>query len=162
MHARPATPADIDEIVRLKQIIMTTAYPFEVDLDAHPDWPTRAAAAVAEMMTQAHHAFFVVDAPGSTPEQPRLAGCLSAAIVRYIPGPDWGARHGYLGDMCTDIPFRGQGLGRVLMDAALAWLREQGAESVRLEATPSAVPIYAAMGFEQHEAGRFATMTREL
>lgn len=140
---------------------MTSSYPDEVasDVDAHPEWPARAAAAIADMMGTSDHVFLVADAP----ENPRLAGCIGVSLLRYVPGLDWGARHVYISDMCTDEGFRGIGLGRRLMDAALDWAREQGAQTARLDATPSAVPAYQRLGFEQRAGDKlFPTMMRHL
>lgn len=159
-QVRPACVQDITELVRLKAVIMLTAYPFDVDLDEHPDWPDRAGAAIRDMMARGDHGFFVVD----DPDRPgRLAGCVSASLLRYVPGPTWGPVHAYIGDMCTDTRFRGIGLGRLLMDAALEWCRTKGAQSVRLDATPDAVPVYEKLGFEGRSGDElFPTMMRWL
>ncbi len=151
-----ATRADVAEIVRLKALIMES-YPFDVDLDSHPAWPSRAAAGIEEMLSHPDYTFFVVDA-----EDGRLAGCISAGITHHVPGPEWGPRHAYVADMCTDLPHRGNGLGRALMDAALAWCRDRGAQTVKLDATPSAIPVYEALGFERREDELFPTMSRLL
>lgn len=174
MDVRVGTVDDIGEIVRLKALLMAESYPFDVELDAHPDWPDRAAVSIADMMASPEHRFFVVDAPdGATDDDPDgvrdhlpgggLAGCISVAITLHVPGPRWGARHAYLGDMCTDAPFRGRGHGRALMAAALGWAREQGAQTARVDATPGGIALYERWGFERREGAElFPTMRRML
>jgi GNAT superfamily N-acetyltransferase len=49
--------------------------------------------------------------------------------------------------MLVDASLRGRGLGRALMEQALAFAEEQGAESVRLDATPLGQPLYERLGF---------------
>lgn len=141
-----ATPADIGEIVRLKALIIASSYPAgtRTDLDAHPEWPARASAAIADMMGLEAHEFFVATTADGT-----VAGCIGVTLLRYVPGLSWGARHAYVSDMCTDEPYRGLGVGRLLMHAALDWARERETESVRLDATPSAIPVYERLGFER-------------
>ncbi|QGF23037.1 GNAT family N-acetyltransferase [Raineyella fluvialis] len=153
MQVRNATAMDVPEIVRLKALILTSSYPFDVRLDEHPDWPQRAAAGITDMLEHPDYTFFVID------EEPgRLAGCISAGITHHVPGPEWGARHAYIADMCTDEPYRGQGLGRALMQAALDWCRQHGAQSARLDATPGAVEVYRRFGFDLRADELFPAM----
>ncbi|MDN5726048.1 MAG: GNAT family N-acetyltransferase [Propionibacteriales bacterium] len=153
MQVRAATPDDIDEIIRLKALIMTTSYPFAVDLASRPDWAPRAAAVITHMMADDQHAFFVVDAPAG-----RLAGCVSGTVTLSVPGLDWGPWHANLGDMCTDVAYRGQGIGRALMDAALDWCRSKGAHTVRVQSTPGAVEVYERLGFARRDEELFPTL----
>ncbi len=48
----------------------------------------------------------------------------------------------------VDEAYRGQGIGRALMDHALAFLDRQGVRSVRLDATALGRPLYEKLGFE--------------
>ncbi len=153
MQVREATRTDVPEIVRLKALIMTSSYPIEVDLDGHPEWPARAAAGIQDMLDHPDYTFFVADGADG-----RLAGCISAGITYHVPGPEWGPRHAYVADMCTDTPHRGRGLGRVLMQAALDWCRSRGAQSARLDATPGAVVVYERLGFDRSPDDLFPAM----
>lgn len=148
------------EIVRLKALIMTTSYPFDVRLADHPDWPERASAGIRTMIDHPDYTFLVAGPAGRAGG--RLAGCLSVGLTYHVPGPQWGGRHAYVADMCTDEPYRGRGLGRVLMAAALDWCRDRGAQTVRLDATPSAVAFYEHLGFERGEDRLFPSMRRTL
>jgi len=64
---------------------------------------------------------------------------------------------------------RGQGLGRALLQAAIAWAKAQGAEAVFLEVgtdNPHALALYAGLGFAKvgmrkaYYAGRDALVLR--
>ena len=55
----------------------------------------------------------------------------------------------------VDKGFRGRGLGRELMQAAIGWARAAGYKAVYLDTVPAAMPeanaLYARMGFERVE-----------
>ena len=50
--------------------------------------------------------------------------------------------------MLVDPAARGQGVGRALMQHALAQLDAAGVSTIRLDATPLGQPLYASLGFE--------------
>jgi GNAT superfamily N-acetyltransferase len=53
--------------------------------------------------------------------------------------------------------YRSRGLGRALMNHALAYAEKRGARSIRLDATPLGQPLYASLGFvEQYRLARYA------
>jgi GNAT superfamily N-acetyltransferase len=47
----------------------------------------------------------------------------------------------------VDAALRGRGIGRALLDGALAFLDQRGIPSVRLDATPLGRPLYQSLGF---------------
>jgi ribosomal protein S18 acetylase RimI-like enzyme len=56
----------------------------------------------------------------------------------------------------VDVAVRGQGIGRALLDHALAFLNSRGIPSVRLDATPLGRPLYEKLGFiQEHTLTRF-------
>jgi GNAT superfamily N-acetyltransferase len=56
----------------------------------------------------------------------------------------------------VDSAWRGQGIGRALLDHALAFLDGRGVGSVRLDATPLGRPLYAKLGFvEEYTLTRY-------
>jgi GNAT superfamily N-acetyltransferase/nitroimidazol reductase NimA-like FMN-containing flavoprotein (pyridoxamine 5'-phosphate oxidase superfamily) len=61
-----------------------------------------------------------------------------------------GARHGYVSDVAVAPPFRGQGLGRALMELLLDHPALRRVAQVRL-ATADAQPFYERLGFEPEE-----------
>lgn len=59
--------------------------------------------------------------------------------------------------MLVDVRYRGQGIGRALMEWALGYLDQQGVVSVRLDATPLGQPLYEKLGFvADYQLDRFA------
>jgi predicted GNAT family N-acyltransferase len=56
-----------------------------------------------------------------------------------------------IGNVITRPGLRGRGLGRAVMSATLAWLREHGARSVLLDATSAGQPLYQKLGFVARE-----------
>ena len=56
-------------------------------------------------------------------------------------------RTGWLGNVAVEDDVRGQGLGRVLSETAVDFLREAGAQTVLLTATKLGQPIYERLGF---------------
>jgi putative acetyltransferase len=83
----------------------------------------------------------------------QTAGC--AAITPRIMND--GARAAELKRLWVEPPFRGCGLGRGLVVAAIDWARTQGYRALVLdtvnEAMPEASALYQSLGFE--ETGRF-------
>lgn len=64
---------------------------------------------------------------------------------------------GWIAMVLVDERSRGQGVGKALMNQALAYLDEQGVQSIRLDATPMGRPVYLKLGFEdQFELYRYA------
>ena len=56
----------------------------------------------------------------------------------------------------VDAALRGQGIGKALMQHALAFLDESGVRSVRLDATPLGQPLYEKLGFVvQYQLARY-------
>jgi GNAT superfamily N-acetyltransferase len=53
----------------------------------------------------------------------------------------------WIGMVLVDAALRGRGIGRALLDHALAFLDERGIPSVRLDATPLGRPLYQTLGF---------------
>jgi hypothetical protein len=61
----------------------------------------------------------------------------------------------------VDVALRRQGIGRALMDHALAFLDGQGVASIRLDATPVGQPLYEQLGFvEQFRLARYEGIVR--
>lgn len=54
---------------------------------------------------------------------------------------------GVIGSVAVHASMQRQGLGRLLTTHAITWLREQGAHSVWLDATPNGRPLYLQLGF---------------
>lgn len=91
---------------------------------------------------QATH-FLAIDSPGRS-----VVACAGAFLKSDLPhryfSPPF---YGFMGDVYTHPQVRGQGIARALSGQAIAWLRDRGARSIRLLATPAARPIYETLGF---------------
>lgn len=78
------------------------------------------------------------------PKSPDLAGsCLGVIDTLWHVG--------FIYDLAVDGAYRGQGLGRELLDRVCASLRELGAEVIKLEVettNTSAIHLYETSGFE--------------
>ena len=65
--------------------------------------------------------------------------------------------HLYVDDLVTDQKQRSRGVGRALMEHALAFLDAADVATVRLDATPLGRPLYERLGFiEQFQLARYA------
>lgn len=138
VQVRRANRDDIDGLVAMKRELIRSYFP---RVDEYPDWPARAAAALAELLVRDTHVYLVAEAGG------RIVGGLSGQLDLGIPGPVWPGVHATLADMYVLPEARGQGIARALMDAALAWARGRGCAKVKLHSTPMAVPVYEKLGF---------------
>ena len=70
---------------------------------------------------------------------------------------------GVVGNVMVREDYRRRGLGRVIMDAAVEWMRARGVRGVLLDATPAGRPLYAGMGFYGVERSYYAWgLLREL
>jgi len=68
---------------------------------------------------------------------------------------------GWVAMVLVEARFRGQGIGRALLEHALAYLDHRGIASVRLDATPLGRPLYEKLGFvAEYELSRFAGQPR--
>ena len=84
------------------------------------------------------------------------AGCFAALDGDTIVGTSMGIPYGsfsWIAMMLVDPAYRGQGLGRRLLEAALAAVPDD--RPVRLDATPLGRPLYESFGFVEE-----ATLTR--
>lgn len=77
-----------------------------------------------------------------------------AGFAHAHPETDYfnGKTIGYLSDLAVDKDFEGQGVGRLLMEAAEAWARERGYPHLALNVFASNVrakQIYEKFGFQQ-------------
>ncbi|MBR1962976.1 MAG: GNAT family N-acetyltransferase [Alistipes sp.] len=82
-----------------------------------------------------------------------IAGMLTLAIVDIPTG-----RKAWIEDVVTDDSFRGRGVGRALVEKAIAAAEEAGARRIYLTSNPSrkaAHALYAKCGFEQYDTGVF-------
>lgn len=86
--------------------------------------------------------------------QRALALDVGASFIASLDGSDVGTVTSvafgpiaWVGLMLVDARVRGRGVGRALMERALATLDARGVRSVRLDATPLGRPLYEKLGF---------------
>lgn len=63
---------------------------------------------------------------------------------------------GVIGNVIVRADYRRRGLGRVIMQATLDWLRDYGVRSTLLDATVDGRPLYSRLGFVGDETSWFA------
>lgn len=153
---RPATAADVPHLGRLGALLVATHHAFDPQrffpsTDGTPGGYGRF------LRSQLQDADAVV-----------LAADDNGTVVGYayatLEGTDFLALRGPAGvlhDILVDPAYRGGGIGRLLLDAALSALREKGAPRVVLftaERNEAAQRLFAAIGFRR----TMVEMTREL
>ena len=80
------------------------------------------------------------------------AGCFlaeeAARPVGIVVATGYG-RWGFVGELIVVPEMRGRGIGRQLLDHAVAYLLDRGARAVYLDGVPAAVPLYERAGFRK-------------
>ncbi|MGW0392454.1 N-acetyltransferase family protein [Streptomyces sp. NPDC003042] len=141
---RPATPADIPELIRLRAVALAS-----LGVDPGPtDAPWRNVAAdwFRERLTERPDVHCLV--AGGEPGEPLLATGM-AWVTYHLPSPRWtDGRRGYLDGIVTDEAARGRGHGRRIVDGLVAWLNGTGIHYIQLHASADGEPVYKAAGFE--------------
>jgi ribosomal protein S18 acetylase RimI-like enzyme len=81
---------------------------------------------------------------------------LAVAVMRLRPGLWSPARESYLAELYVVPDRRGQGIGRALMEEAIAVARAEGADTMEVgtgEDDVAARRLYESLGFDNHEHG---------
>ncbi|MDQ1593062.1 MAG: hypothetical protein QOG71_3689 [Pyrinomonadaceae bacterium] len=153
---RSATPADLPRVGRLGALLVAEHYDFDPRrfLAARPRTPSDYASFLGAQLEDADKAVLVADDGGD------VIGYAFAAVEGYdymsLRGPA-----GVLHDVIVDPEHRGRGVGRLLLEATLAFLRSRGVPRVVLstaERNEGAQRLFARMGFRR----TMIEMTREL
>jgi ribosomal protein S18 acetylase RimI-like enzyme len=142
---RPATPDDIPELIRLRELLFRRALDAG-DPEKEGDWREEFARDVRERLGDTI-GVFVVDG-----KEGRLAACGLGLVEYRLPVPfQSGTRSGYVLGMVTDPAYRGQGYARLIMQELLDWFRERDVSRVDLHAPSDAAALYRSMGFQEHQ-----------
>ncbi|MEU9985047.1 GNAT family N-acetyltransferase [Streptomyces sp. NPDC050856] len=146
LQPRPATAADIEELVRLRAFLLSTGEGPYVARGPAEDaawrrgyrvWLDRVLAQPADRVHVA-----VIGEPAD------LGACAIAVVDDRAPTPLCpDGRTGWVQGVVVDPALRRQGLGARVMEHALAWLRARGASSVALQTTPDGARLYRNLGF---------------
>ncbi|HEX9068530.1 MAG TPA: GNAT family N-acetyltransferase, partial [Ktedonobacterales bacterium] len=110
------------------------------DLRVAQGW-ARTEALLRALVTWEHGCILVLRERETSGGSPSSA--LPVAAVSAIAAPPIGV----IGNVIVREDFRRQGLSRIVMSAALDWLRLHGAPIVLLDATPDGRPVYERLGF---------------
>jgi ribosomal protein S18 acetylase RimI-like enzyme len=153
---RRATPADLQRIGRVGALLVEEHYDFDPRrfLAASQRTPTDYASFISTQLEDPDKAVFVAEDNGD------VIGYAYAAVEGY----DYMALRGSAGvlhDIIVDSEHRGRGVGRLLIDAALAFFRSRGVPRVVLstaERNEGAQRLFTSMGFRW----TMIEMTREL
>jgi ribosomal protein S18 acetylase RimI-like enzyme len=81
---------------------------------------------------------------------------VAIAVMRFRPGLWSPALEGYLAELYVVPDRRGRGIGRALMEEAIAVARAEGADTMELgtgEDDVAARRLYESLGFDNHEHG---------
>jgi GNAT superfamily N-acetyltransferase len=140
MIARPAGPADADELIRLRAVMLHSLNRSGWD----DDWREPARHTLIERLGSPAMAAFVVDRPDAT----GLAACAIGTVETRLGSPgDPAGRIGCVFSVATDEAWRRRGFSRACLTALLAWFREEGIRRVDLRASPEGEPLYRSLGF---------------
>jgi ribosomal protein S18 acetylase RimI-like enzyme len=153
---RRATPADLPKIGHLGALLVKEHYDFDPQrfLAARPGTPEGYASFIRTQIEDSDKAVLIADDNGD------VIGYAYAAVQGYdymaLRGPA-----GVLHDIIVDPEHRGRGVGRLLLDATLAFFRSRGVPRVVLstaERNEAAQRLFASLGFRR----TMIEMTREL
>jgi GNAT superfamily N-acetyltransferase len=145
---RRAVPADADELVRLRAVMLATfgtATWNDVWREpARASLVRRLAHDPASPAPSESLAAFVVE----NPDGPGLVSCAVGLIEERLGNPfNPDGRVGYVFNVATDPAMRRRGYSRACMEALLQWFRDQGVRAADLTASPDGEPLYASLGF---------------
>jgi GNAT superfamily N-acetyltransferase len=141
MEARRATLADVDELLRLANVMLDAVGMGSDD----PAWETDARLRLHTGFADDSVAAFVVDHPTIGH---RCVASAAVSLQLRLPTPgNPGGRVSYVQWVATDPEFRRQGCARVVMESVVAWSLAHDVGSVDLHASPDGAPLYRDLGF---------------
>ena len=140
-HVRPATLADIDDLVRHRIGMFTD---MGIPLDAKVLDPAFRVW-LAEMMPAGTYRAWLVEAA-----EGEVAGGGGITILPWPPGPRYvGDRLAFVYNVYTEPAHRRRGLARLIMETIHAWCRDEGITSMALNASRDGLPLYESMGYAE-------------
>ncbi|WP_327323360.1 GNAT family N-acetyltransferase [Streptomyces sp. NBC_01210] len=140
--ARRATPADAEELVRLRKVMQDSHLGPSPDVSWQPAAVETLRKKLADSDADADLTAFVVERPGG------LAACAVGTIEYRLGGPgNPRGTTGYVFSVATDPDLRRRGYSRACMEALLGWFRERGVSRIDLRASSDGEPLYASLGF---------------
>jgi ribosomal protein S18 acetylase RimI-like enzyme len=139
---RQATADDIPDLVRLRRIM------FEGmgwgDHEHLPAAEAASAAYLAEAIPSGEFQGWVAATSAG-----RIVSVGGVIVDQHMPTPgNLSGRIGYVLNVATEPCYRRRGIARRIMQAMLAWLKEQGVQRAALHASDHGRPLYESLGFE--------------
>ncbi len=136
-----AQPGDVADLAGLLAVL------FAIEQDFTPD-PVRQRQGLARLLASpAAHVLIARD------DAARAVGMVTVQLVMSTAE---GAPSAWIEDVVVDAAWRGRGLGRALLDAALDWARAQGATRAQLLAdldNAPALAFYRKLGWQPTRLG---------
>lgn len=147
LKPRSATVEDIAELVRLRALLLSSGTALYAARDEAEDkaWKRDYRTWLDRVLTAADDQVYVavIGEPGE------LLACAVAVVDQRAPTVRCpSGRSGWVQAVVVDPALRQQGLGGVVMDHVLGWLRRAGADAVALQTTAVGAPLYRKLGFQ--------------
>lgn len=137
--ARLASAADVDEILRLAQVLYAS-----MNTRTYPVWRAEARSDLLERIGRDLIAVVADDGH----EEGRLASMAVAVLGRGIRSPRRPTTvTGYIEWMATDAAHRGEGIGTSVLSRLLDELRGRNVTAVNLNSSDPAITFYQRAGF---------------
>lgn len=138
-----------------------TGWPDRIAAHENATWPDTSPdkhrAEMHEIFSDPNQPVFVVERSNS-----RLGGILEAGTRAYAEGCDTSAV-GYIEGWYVDEDLRGQGVGKVLVQAAEEWAREQGLTEIASDTwLENEISIQAHIKLDYKEAERLVHFAKKL
>ena len=101
------------------------------------------------------------DAPSTAPLEERIVSGGGATLLPWPPGPRYSSgRLAFVYNVYTEVPHRGRGLARRVMEAIHAFCREERIGSLALNASEFGQPLYDSLGYRvAHSPMMFLSLT---
>ncbi|MFD7335492.1 GNAT family N-acetyltransferase [Streptomyces violascens] len=146
LKPRAATLDDIAELVRLRTLLLSTGNAVYAARDEAEDeaWKRDYRAWLGRVLTGDCERVHV--AVIGEPED--LCACAIAVVDERAPTVRCpSGRSGWVQTVVVDPALRQQGLGSLVMDHVLDWLRSAGADTAALQTTAVGAPLHQKLGF---------------
>lgn len=155
VNARHAELGDIDELVRLREVMLANW--FDMSDSA---WKAETAEVLRRRLDEPKPtmAVTVIDAPDGA----GLAACATGIIEERLPLPvNPSGRTGWMFNVVTDVQWRGRGYSKACITALLDWFDQQSVVSVELLASTDGEGMYRKLGFRMSEEPAMRLRLRE-
>ncbi len=142
MEARWATVDDVEELVRLREVMLDG-----MGLGGDPTWRPAVEAQLRSGLVDGRYFAAVVDDPSGGGPGGALVGGGVGMVWERLAGPGDEGRLGYVQSMATNPAWRSRGVARAVMTLLLVGFGERGVRKVGLHYTAAGEPLYRSLGF---------------